>query len=353
VREAFEDRGFSVRVPALDSGSFRQKVEDGLDAAVAEHKKNHQPIVVLDDGGLVAEILHSNPKKYGSVLGAFKIVEQTTRGITAAEERDLEVPIINVARSRSKSVEGALIGRAVPAKIEQALARIGESAAGKHVTVVGYGVIGEAIAKGLAEHQAKVTVVEASPARAAEAIAAGFEVTTLEEALGHTHILVGATGKESIHLSHLQALKSGSIVVSASSKQLEVDMKGLQKKAKRTAVPCDDPLVKLPTAKYQLGTKHLTVLGDGWPINFDGDVEDIPAEEIQLTRCAMFLGALQAASLKAHYSGSKRLIPLDEEQDEKLYARFMSERKGAEQREIGDPARYLEDVRALAARIGV
>ncbi len=353
VREAFEDRGFSVRVPALDSASFRQKVEEGLDAAVAEHKKNHQPIVVLDDGGLVAEILHSNPKEYGSVLGAFKIVEQTTRGITAAEERDLEVPIINVARSRSKSVEGALIGRAVPAKIEQALARVGESAAGKHVTVVGYGVIGEAIAKGLAEHQAKVTVVEASPARAAEAIAAGFEVTTLEEALGHTHILVGATGKESIHLSHLQALKSGSIVVSASSKQLEVDMKGLQKKAKRTLLPCDDPLVKLPTAKYQLGTKHLTVLGDGWPINFDGDVEDIPAEEIQLTRCAMFLGALQAASLKAHYSGSKRLIPLDEEQDERLYARFMSERKGAEQREIGDPARYLEDVRALAAQIGV
>lgn len=353
VREAFEDRGFSVRVPELDSVSFRKKVEEGLDAAVAEHKKNHQPIVVLDDGGLVAELLHSKPKKYGSVLGAFKIVEQTTRGITAAEERDLEVPIINVARSKSKSVEGALIGRAVPAKIEQALARVGESAAGKQVTVVGYGVIGEAIAKGLAEHDAKVTVVEASPARAAEATAAGFKVTTLEAALPHTRILVGATGKESIHLSHLQALKSGSIVVSASSKQLEIDMKGLRDHAKRTLIPCDDPLVKLPTAKYQLGSKQLTVLGDGWPINFDGDVEDIPAEEIQLTRCAMFLGALQAASLKAHASGAKRLIPLDEEQDEMLYARFMSERSGAKQRPIGDPARYLEDVRALAAKIGV
>ncbi|MFO0725579.1 MAG: NAD(P)-dependent oxidoreductase [Myxococcota bacterium] len=353
VKEAFEDRGFSVRVPPLDSRAFRKNVEEALDAAIAQHKKNHQPIVVLDDGGLVAEILHSDLKKYGPVLGAFKIVEQTTRGITAAEERDLKVPIINVARSRSKGVEGALIGRAVPAKIEQGLARLGQSVKGKHVTVVGYGIIGQAIAEGLAAAGAKVTVVEASPTRAAEALAAGFQLKSLEDAVKDTQVLVGATGKHSIGLQHLQALPPGAVVVSASSKQLEIDMNGLRKAAtKEWAVPCDDPLVRLPSVTYTLEGKKLTVLGNGWPVNFDGDVEDIPAEEIQLTRCAMFAGALQAAGLKTHVAGQNRLIPLDEEVDQRLYDRFFEEQKSMKQRPIGDPSKALDDLRALAERVG-
>jgi hypothetical protein len=32
------------------------------------------------------------------------------------------------------------------------------------------------------------------------------------------------------------------------------------------------------------------VLGDGWPVNFDGDVEDIAPQKIQLTRTPMFEG---------------------------------------------------------------
>ena len=189
----------------------------------------------MDDGGLVSEILHSD-KKYKGVMNAFKIVEQTTRGITAAEELTLEVPLVNVALSMSKKVEGVLIGRSVSQKVLQGLNRLGKTnLKGKSVTLVGYGTVGKSIAEAMKKAGAKVNVIEASPLRAAEAKRAGFNVTTKDKALKNAEILVGATGSPSISVEDLKLLPDGAVVASASSKQLEIDMDGLNEQASKRA----------------------------------------------------------------------------------------------------------------------
>src|SRR5207302_6760964 len=102
--------------------AYQKAVAQAVDDAAARARKNHAPVVVLDDGGLVTEILRA--PKYADVVDAFKIVEQTTRGITVAEEEPLKTPIINVARSEAKKLEGTFIGRAVALKVVQGLERL-------------------------------------------------------------------------------------------------------------------------------------------------------------------------------------------------------------------------------------
>ena len=110
----------------------------------------------------------------------------------------------------------------------------------------------------------------------------------------------------------------------------------------------------LPTASYKLGKQTLTMLGDGWPINFDGGVEDLPPEEIQLTRCVMFAGALQAASLKPHRLKNKGIIPLDAEEDATLlerYTKLMEELSDEPERPIGNPDDWADVVREIAENV--
>lgn len=356
VKDTFAQAGYDVRKPELSERSYRQTVERAVADMVKRHRKNHEPVVVLDDGGLVTEILHKNPA-YKDVLGAFKIVEQTTRGITAAEAMDVRTPIVNVARSRTKALEGEMIGRSVAAKLMQGLERLGKSVAGVKVTVTGYGVVGRSIARALKEAGAIVTVVEPSSARAAEASGPPhfFAVATKAKALKGAQIVIGATGERSLTLEDLARLPAGAIVASASSKQLEIDLAGLAAAAdRRELLPADSPLVKLPTARYRLGGKELTVLGDGWPLNFDGDVEDLPPEEIQVTRAVMFAGALQAARLKAHHVEKQRIIALDPDLDEQLHDRYRElEAERTQLQPIGDPSRWMDVIRDLAKKVAL
>lgn len=351
VRETLAEQGFDVRVPALSMSEYRRAVERALDDMVARYRQNQKPIVVLDDGGLVSEILRSN-RKYANVIGAFKIVEQTTRGITVAEQGQLKLPVVNVARSLSKRAEGKFIGRAVAQKTVQGLRGLGRRLEGARATVVGYGVIGQAIAKELRERGATVTVVETSLERAAQARRAGFKVAEKARALASAEVVIGATGTRSLSLEDLRLLPSGAIVASASSKQVELDMEGLAGASRsRTLVAPASPLVRLPTARYQLGRAQLTVLGDGWPVNFDGDVEDIPANLIQITRALMFAGAIQASGIKAQYTRNQGLTPLDPKVDKQILRRFTSLSRGRADWAAHDPTRWTEVVREVATAL--
>jgi len=352
VKATLIDDGFDVRKPALDPKAYRAEVEKAVDEMVKLHKKNHHPVVVMDDGGLVAEILRSDPK-YKDVMGAFKIVEQTTRGITAAEQDTVSMPVINVARSKSKMAEAALIGRAVAAKVLQGLKRLGKDLKKENVTVVGYGAIGAKIAAELRKAGALVTVVEPSADRAKKAAKAGFTVASKEQAFPKSNVVIGSSGVTSIGLTDLKRLPNGAVFASASSKRLEIDMEALEKAASSShEIASDTPLVTLPTRAYKLGGKEITALGDGWPINFDGDVEDIPPEEIQLTRAVMLAGAIQAGSVKTNQVANKGVIPLDEKLDDSVLEGWRALMKGRKTKSpIGDPSGWADILRSSAALI--
>lgn len=362
VVAALRDDGYRIRVAKLESGDFRREIKKAFEEILAEHDKNNQPIVVLDDGGTVAELLHQmvaeNPSKYRKYLKQIRIVEQTSRGIFAAEELKLKVPIINVARADMKKVEAAFIGRAVAAKVAQGLIRQSSDLRGKKATVIGYGLVGEAVARELAARGVDVTVVETGRTRRDQARAAKddsgrplFRVKTKEEAFPSADVVLGTTGQHRLGAADFALMKDGTVIASASSKDLEVNKAELiAASSKIELLKEDNPLVRLPTRRYHLAeNKRLTLLGDGWPINFDGDVEDIPAAHIQVTRGAMFLAALQAAGTNGRFKKNQGLIPL--ERDAEGVEAFQALRHEKVLSDHHDPSRWFETVRALTVRV--
>ncbi|MCC6749928.1 MAG: hypothetical protein IT371_19845 [Deltaproteobacteria bacterium] len=350
VRRVLEHDGFDVRVPALVAGKYEETVAQALREMVERYRRDprRKPILVMDDGGLVTKLLHETPE-YADVLHAFHIVEQTTRGITLAEAKPLRVPVVAVARALCKAIEAPFIGRTVANKVLQALSRQGLDLEGKTVVVMGYGWVGRAVAHALRalDRRIRVVVVESNETKARSA-GRRYLVQEKAEALALADVVIGATGSESLSLEDLGRLKDGVAIASASSKRIEFAMGQLEERAtSRTLLANDNPLVTLPTARYVYGGKRILALGDGWPVNFDGDVEDVPAEQIQITRAAMFAGAIQAASLSTRFAKNQGIVALDEAMDRHLCQLFKQHRKAQLLPHRFDPALWLETVRDL------
>lgn len=357
VKACLEDMGFSVRKPRLDVADYQRQVKQAIDDAIALHRKNGEPIVVLDDGGLVSHLLHDDPA-YKPYRKKFRIVEQTTGGVLLAEKHALESVVVNVARSRSKNVEGEAIGEVVAAKIVQALQRFGSGLGGKQLVLNGYGVIGPHIASEMLARGAQVTIVERNRERAAAAKKAGFRVIlddpadpssqrARKAALQRADLLVGATGRNTVSLEDMKLLKDGAAMASASSKRVELAMEDLEKHATlREQIVNDDVLISLPTARYELAGRSLFVIGDGFPVNFDGGVQSVPPEKIQLTDAAMLAALFQASRVGSTQTG---LIELDPEIDERLLHRHRAGQQDAARKPaVYDPAAWREDVLKVA-----
>ena len=355
VKACLEDLGFPVRKPKLSGDDYVAVVERAIDDIIEQHKKNKEPVTVLDDGGLVSHLLHDKAK-YAPYRKFFRIVEQTTGGLLLAEKHALEAVVVNVARSRSKIFEGGAIGEVVATKMVQALARFGSGLQGKGVCLIGYGVVGPHLASELQARGARLTIIERNPTRAAAAKKAGFDVVVddpgdaaatakRKKALAGADLVVGATGRRTLSIDDIRALKDGAAIASASSKRIELAMEDLERAASsREEIPSGEPLVTLPTARYRLGKKDVVVIGDGFPVNFDGGVQSVPPERIQLTDAAMLAALFQASKIGSNKRG---IVDLDPAVDRLLLARHQVTHQGSHA--VYDPAQWRDVVKALGA----
>ena len=81
--------------------------------------------------------------------------------------------------------------------------------AGKVALVCGYGDVGKGAAQGLRAYGARVIIAEIDPIIAQQAAMEGYEVTTVEEAIGKARIVVTTTGCHGvIRGEHIQAMVS-------------------------------------------------------------------------------------------------------------------------------------------------
>jgi adenosylhomocysteinase len=84
---------------------------------------------------------------------------------------------------------------------------------GKKVLICGYGDVGKGCAESLAGQGARVAVTEIDPINALQALMDGFDVRTVEEAIGESDIVITATGnKDIITLAHMRAMKDQAIL---------------------------------------------------------------------------------------------------------------------------------------------
>ncbi|MBI4820979.1 MAG: hypothetical protein HY791_32240 [Deltaproteobacteria bacterium] len=232
VAASLVDRGFQLVVPSLVQSEFSdherhmEKVLLGqLERLVSETEATNQPVLILDDGGLVAKMVKSH---FPNAMARCRFVEQTQRGANVIKELGgLDAPVVNVAESwAKKEFESPSIAHSVWKEVSGTLTRLQSEGieVTKSVTVLGFGAIGSSTAKKFKEAGFEVHVFDPDPARQKAAEAAGFVAHSAKsEALKAGHVVLGASGREAIHLDDIQFLPKNAILFNAASANNELN----------------------------------------------------------------------------------------------------------------------------------
>ncbi|MGN7779735.1 adenosylhomocysteinase [Mycolicibacterium sp. 22603] len=184
--------------------------------------------------GVLRERFETEKDKWTKIAESVQgVTEETTTGVLRlyqfAAAGELAFPAINVNDSVTKSkfdnkygtrhslVDG--INRGTDALI-----------GGKKVLICGYGDVGKGCAESLAGQGARVQVTEIDPINALQALMDGYDVVTVEQAIGDADIVITSTGnKDIITLDHMKAMKDHSILGNIGHFDNEIDMAALER----------------------------------------------------------------------------------------------------------------------------
>ncbi|AQT81238.1 adenosylhomocysteinase [Mycolicibacterium litorale] len=161
------------------------------------------------------------------------VTEETTTGVLRlyqfAAAGELAFPAINVNDSVTKSKFDNKYGTR-HSLIDGINRGTDVLIGGKKVLICGYGDVGKGCAESLAGQGARVQVTEIDPINALQALMDGFDVVTVEQAIGDADIVVTSTGnKDIITLEHMKAMKDKAILGNIGHFDNEIDMAALER----------------------------------------------------------------------------------------------------------------------------
>jgi adenosylhomocysteinase len=183
---------------------------------------------------LVRESAAKDGTKWTKIAESVKgVTEETTTGVLRlyqfAAAGELVFPAINVNDSVTKSKFDNKYGTR-HSLIDGINRGTDVLIGGKKVLICGYGDVGKGCAESLAGQGARVQVTEIDPINALQALMDGFDVVTVEQAIGDADIVVTSTGnKDIITLDHMRAMKDKSILGNIGHFDNEIDMAALEK----------------------------------------------------------------------------------------------------------------------------
>lgn len=220
-------------------------VDDGGDATLLIHlgfqAENNAGVLDKIPGSkeeqiilnLLKKTLVDDPGKWHRFKESWKgVSEETTTGVhrlyQMLEKGELLVPAINVNDSVTKSKFDNLYG--CRESLADGIKRATDvMIAGKVVVVLGYGDVGKGCARSMRAYGARVIVTEIDPICALQAAMEGFEITTMEEALGEGNIFVTATGnRDVVTVEHMKAMKDQAIVCNIGHFDNEIQVEQLE-----------------------------------------------------------------------------------------------------------------------------
>jgi adenosylhomocysteinase len=327
-------------------------LDDGGDATLLVHKGREYELA-----GAVPETQPGDSHEWGVILdtlrrslaassdrwtkigeGILGVTEETTTGVHRLYELHaaggLLFPAINVNDSVTKSKFDNKYGirHSLPDGINRATdVLIG----GKVAFVAGYGDVGKGSAEALRGQGARVIVSEIDPINALQAAMDGFEVTTLEKAVGYADIFVTTTGnKDVITLEHLQAMKHQAIVANVGHFDNEIDMAGLESLAGAEKVE-----IKPQVHEWRMPSgRSILVLSEGRLMNL-GNATGHPSFVMSNSFSNQVLAQLELFTKRSEYPVGVYVLP--KILDEKV-ARLHLAALGVELTELtGDQAAYL------------
>lgn len=191
---------------------------------------NWQPNLLLDDGGDLTAIIHSDfPEMLPSLKG---VSEETTTGVhrlaQMAEHGGLKIPAINVNDSVTKSKFDNLYG-CRESLIDGIKRATDVMIAGKTAIVCGFGDVGKGSAESLRGQGARVIITEIDPICALQASVQGYQVGLLEDFTQQADIFVTTTGnKDIIRKEHIEQMKDGAIICNIGHFDNEIDVESLR-----------------------------------------------------------------------------------------------------------------------------
>ena len=195
-----------------------------------EGQKNWKPNLLLDDGGDLTALMHSN---YQDLLKGIKgVSEETTTGVKALKkmenQKKLMIPAFNVNDSVTKSKFDNLYG--CRESLVDGIRRATDvMMSGKVAVVAGYGDVGKGSAASLRQSGARVMITESDPICALQAAMEGYEVVLMDEVIEKADIVVTATGnKDIVTIEHMRKMKDRSILCNIGHFDNEIQVDSLK-----------------------------------------------------------------------------------------------------------------------------
>ena len=249
-------------------------------------------LIILDDGGFC--IKGMPPFRALPVVG----IEQTMSGLALLDVPP-PFPVIDVASSAAKQwIEPPMISEAVLARLQSY--RLPDSPIG----VVGFGNIGKAMTQTLSRIQSPILAFDENVGPEGESGTTVF-CDSLGELFSKSATVFGCTGKDTLAGKGWWPQLTGErLLISCSSQDMEFRSILLSLNDGNHRLVSSQQLTSEVT--IPLGQGRLRILRGGFPVNFDGSTESVPAADIQMTRGLLLGAILQAVSL----IGSGHIRPL-------------------------------------------
>ncbi|MEP7166364.1 MAG: NAD(P)-dependent oxidoreductase [Candidatus Woesebacteria bacterium] len=264
--------------------------------------------LIIDDGGKAIKLVH---EEHPELLTVCSSVEQTSRGARLLSSIPLSLPVINVARSEAKTIhESPSIAEAMVSEFMISLSRWQEagvySLSKKEVLVLGFGFIGEGVVSRLQKLGFSVSVFDPDESRMAKVasipgVRAEFDRVS---AYSHANVIIGCSGTPSIPPIEFQAIQPNTLLVNMASTDLEFSAWNLRKTediVHQQVLPSDtrylqqfSPMPWRSLYHVRENGTHFYLANGGFPSDFSGKINPVPAAEIQLTAALLLGAAVQA-----------------------------------------------------------
>jgi adenosylhomocysteinase len=181
---------------------------------------------------LLQKTVAEDPTRWTRVAEEIKgVTEETTTGVhrlyQMAEAGTLLFPAINVNDAVTKSKFDNLYGcrHSLVDGINRAVDLM---LAGKQAVICGYGDVGKGSAESLRAQGARVTVTEADPICALQALMEGYDVQRLDDVIETADVIITATGnRDIVTLAQMRRMKHNAVLGNIGHFDNEIDMAGL------------------------------------------------------------------------------------------------------------------------------
>lgn len=170
-------------------------------------------------------------------------------------------PVYSVARSPLKQPEDHLVRQSIVFSTEALMRSRGDILPGRAAAVIGFGRLGSSIARTLHAKGVRVSVYDADPIRAAQALAQGFHVSSRASALSRAGMVMCATGNLALRRDDFTRLANGAYLASVTSSEDELELDALTGLYEQTYVA--DHVTRYATMGH-----YFYVLAGGNAVNF-------------------------------------------------------------------------------------